>query len=338
MAGTTAQVKAQPYATSEHEPHFFSIWVDPHTLAATTKGLGRRYTPPIKQESIDLLATKPTDESENLRWGFPNYGWRLGLRLQKAEFAVGEPVWIWALMGNLTDSNRHYTGFLISCDAWEVLLVTADNCVLESKSVQRERRSEAQNPGLAHGIKMTPPPFQLRVPVEAGRVGLHLLSLGADYDLQQPGTYYLTLSRRIPGERQGEFAQVMSATVSFRIVGEPGKPSATTTELPASSGATAPARPSIPDVPANGDLSSASATEQKATMALPTTEAAARRNRISTHAPGNEQPSDPASLKDEKGTHLGFVSSPTRIGASVCLLLVAAAVAYILLRRARRSS
>lgn len=185
----------------------------------------------LREEGLRLPASKPSQEDPQGNWGFPNVGWQLSVRPVRSEFSAGEPVYVWAILRNVSGTNSQYT-VTIPETKWDISVATTDGRVVEPKYAWAFKR-EFENDKAAILIRAKKEIIngsrQYEVP--ANHQGLHLLRLSEDYDFSTPGNYNVTFGRRFYRFGRMDFSEVMSGTATFRIVEKTGAASPNTNAL-----------------------------------------------------------------------------------------------------------
>jgi hypothetical protein len=176
----------------------------------------------LREEGLRLPASKPSNEDPAGNWGLFNVGWELSVRPVLSQFAVGDPVYLWAILRNVSGTNSELIITIADLN-WEVTVMTADGRVLEP-SYAWAFKQEFDRDMKARAIRASK---QIvagweQYPVRANHQCLLLLRLSADYDLTTPGTYSVRLSRRFYEFGRTDYQQVTSGTATFRIVDKPG--------------------------------------------------------------------------------------------------------------------
>ena len=280
--------------------------------------------PPLFKEerAVDCALPGETLDAQadpNGNWGFPNEGIQLSVRFEKVEFRVGEPIVASIIVRNVHDTLR--MSGTTTPDQTEF--------VLTDEKGRRAPRKDLAAPDapFAERLRGTSP-RAFGGPLPVGRQLKYKLILSDTFNLTAPGTYELRAIKNIPKLDESGYGQVMSGSARFQVVASKGT-DASKTE-PSASHATNAIQTSRSIAAANGQTTGIPAE-------LTSTRATTQPTNTASSTPGNHPQADSSPARSEaSGTHLGVASGAVRIGASLLVLLFAAGLVYVVVRRARR--
>ena len=284
----------------------------------------------IKQERADECRVAgedlPAEADLSGNWGFSSEGFQLSLRFEKPVFLTGEPIIATLIVRNVSGGAR--ADSIALPDRTDFVVTNEKDEPLKRIDIFRPNPTEKEE-----RLRATFKGFSLQL--EADEQWKYKMVLTDIFDLRRPGTYYVRAMRRIwkPDKTAGE---ILSGTASIKII-----------EGSVASGSGKPGglNPSLAPTPAreaSGNSSTISgATGQTAGPPIELTGARATTQPTDSTAdtPRENPQSDSSPASNEAGgTHLGVASGAVRIGASVLVLVVVAALGFILIRRARGRS
>lgn len=207
VLGTMPAVPARPA-----EPSGFQFEMQP----PREKMWDSRYEA-LREEGLRLPAHRTSQEDGEGNWGYPNAGWQLSVRPVRSTFTQGEPVYLWAVVRNVSGTNSQYMSSIPERN-WEFTVTTDAGQVLEPKYAWAYK-PEAQQDKATWAIRASREIIVggAQYEVRANHQGLHLLRLSEDYDFKRPGTYKVTLIRKFHEFGRSDFSQVTSGTASFQV-------------------------------------------------------------------------------------------------------------------------
>ena len=278
------------------------------TLDTTTNLLYRKKETP--EETELPRETLPAEADSESAWGPVSGGYRLCLRFEKEVFQLGEPIVASVLVRNVSDV------FL-----WDGLGIGGNAQFFVADVSGKEVR-----------VKVPLPPATRRemIALWRGTQYKFKVPLSDVFALDRPGVYTVSANKEV-GATRVPTNVLMSGIATIRIVASKTSDDSSTHRT--ISTASESSQVSRIDEGATGQSAGAPA-EMTRTGAIASVQPSQATSSMPTAEP---QSNSSASTSESGGTHLGFASSPVRISASVFVLLVAAALVYIL-RRVRRSS